>query len=295
MRKQTILSTITLALLTCGLAMGAETTPEAGDWTVRTVAVIQNLDVPECVLFDEATGIAYISNIECGEGEYWTDDDKGYVSLLDGDGKVVETRWVDSTPEMILHSPKGMCLLGGYLYFTDNTRLMRCSAKDGGTPEIVAADFEQANDLATDGKVVWVSDTQAGKAYAVTPDGKRREIPAPESINGIAFHGEKMFAVSWDLHEVYELDPSGKAAPVAFGLAEHFTNLDGIEVLDDGTFIVSDFMGNKVCTITPDRKTVHKLVDIESPADIGLDRDQGLLGIPLFMKDKAVILKMTKR
>lgn len=53
-----------------------------------------------------------------------------------------------------------------------------------------------------------------------------------------------------------EIDTSGKQPPQPFGLADHFTNLDGIEVLEDGTFIVSDFVGDKVCLISPDRKTV---------------------------------------
>ena len=56
-----------------------------------------------------------------------------------------------------------------------------------------------------------------------------------------------MFGVSWTEHEIYELDPAGKKAPVAFGLSDHFTNLDAIEVLGDGTSIVSDFTGNNVC------------------------------------------------
>ena len=94
---------------------------------------------------------------------------------------------------------------------------------------------------------------------------------------------------------VYELDPSGDNPPVAFGLAEHFTNLDGIEVLDDGTFIVSDFKGNKVCSISADRKTVETLAELDSPADIGIDRSRNLLYVPQFMQNKAVIYKLNRK
>ena len=52
----------------------------------------------------------------------------------------------------------------------------------------------------------------------------------------------------------------GKTPPKPFGLAAHFKSLDAIEVLDDGTFLVSDFPGNKVCTISADRKTVRKII-----------------------------------
>jgi hypothetical protein len=101
-----------------------------------------------------------------------------------------------------------------------------------------------------------------------------------------------MFGVSWALHEIYELDPTGKSQPQAFGLADHFTNLDGIEVLADGTFIVSDFKGNKVCTVSPDRSSVRTLVEVTSPADIGLNHEEGLLYIPHFMENKLSIYRI---
>ena len=65
--------------------------------------------------------------------------------------------------------------------------------------------------------------------------------------------------------------------------------LDGIEVLDDGTFIVSDFFGHRVWTISPDRKEATALMEIDSPADIGLDTRRGRVLIPLFRADEVLI------
>lgn len=185
-----------------------------------------------------------------------------------------------------------MCKRQGFIYFTDNKRVMRVA---GGQLDLVAEGFEKANDLATDGKRVWVSDTVTGKIFALKPNGSRTEIKAPASANGITFHGDKMYGVSWDLHEVYELDPKGEKEPVAFGLAEHFVNLDGIEVLEDGSFIVSDFKGDAVYLIEADRKTVHKLIDIPTPADIGINREEGLLYVPQFKEDKVSVYRMSAR
>jgi hypothetical protein len=125
--------------------------------------------------------------------------------------------------------------------------------------------------------------------YCISPDGEQREIPAPKGVNGLTFDGKRLYAVSWDLHEVYELDPTGGAQPVAFGLAEHFTNLDGIEVLCDGTFVVSDFKGNKVSAISPDRTVVKTLIELDSPADIGLNRQKHLLYVPHFLERKVSV------
>jgi hypothetical protein len=101
-----------------------------------------------------------------------------------------------------------------------------------------------------------------------------------------------MFGVSWGLHEVYELDPAGKEEPKPFGLAKHFKGLDGIEVLDDGTFIVTDFVGGKVCTISPDRKTVHEIIAVHSAADIGLDRQRRMLYVPSLMSNAVSAYKL---
>jgi len=258
-------------------------------WEVEPVSTTEGFNVPECVLVGD--GVVYVSNIESLPGEYWTDDSKGFVSVLNSDGSIKTLRWIESQPAAILHGPKGMCLLGEHLYFTDNTRLMRYTL-DAGKPEVVADHFGKANDLVAKGGNIWVSDTLHGKVFAISPAGERREIPAPEGVNGLTFHAGKMFAVSWTLHEIYELDPSGENEPQAFGLADHFTNLDGIEALADGTLIVSDFKGNKVCTVSPDRTTVRTLVEIASPADIDLNRAEDLLYIPHFTENKVSIYRL---
>ena len=288
-----------------GLLCGCAERRPAGEkklaLSAEQVAVImgdgEGLNVPECTLPDPAAGVVYISNIETATEGYWVDDGKGFISLVTSEGQVKELRWLESTPDAPLNAPKGMCILGGYLYFTDNSRLMRCSIEKGGPAEQVPLPgAKRLNDLATDGRGVWVSDVEAGKVYAVDPrEGACREIKAPEGVNGLTFHGGKMFAVSWALHEVYELDPAGEKAPEPFGLAEHFTNLDGIEVMDDGTFIVSDLKGNKVSSIAPDRKTVRTLVELDSPADIGLDRGRGLLYVPQLIKGRAMAYKLERK
>jgi len=280
-----------LAVVLAGLSVVIGCSRKENEWRAQHVTTITGFDVPECALYEPDSGTVYVSNIESKPDEYWTDDARGYVAIVGDDNRLTAKRCVQSKPAFILNSPKGMCLLGDYLYFADNTRLIRCPAA-GGDSEVLASGFKKANDLATDGESIWLSDTAAGKVFCVSPNGEMREIEAPASINGLTFFGEAMFGVSWDLHEVYELDPSGKNPPEAFGLAGHFKNLDGIEVLDDGTFIVSDFMGDAVYTISPDRTRVKKLIEIPTPADIGLNRKDGLLYVPQFMENKLSVYRI---
>lgn len=269
-------------------------------WTAEQIAAIDasaGLNIPECVLVDAANDAMYISNIEAGGGNYWFDNGTGYIALVNSDFTVKEIRWVDTQPENVINSPKGMALLGDYLYFNDNKRLMRVALNDPKAVEqVVDTEFGGVNDLVAYDNLIWTSDTFEGKVFAVDPEtgAIAKEIPAPASVNGITFFDGKMFAVSWDLHEVFELDPAGKEEPKAFGLADHFVNLDGIEVLDDGTFIISDFVGNKVSTISPDRKTVNTLIEVLYPADIGLDREKGILYVPQFYGNQAFAYQLSK-
>lgn len=280
-----------LSFLVLGLAAVSLLAQPERRWQVRKTAELDQFWVPECVLPIPGTDKVFVSNVAAEEGEYWTDDGEGFISVL-ADGKMQRLRWLRSTPEAVLNGPKGMCLFRGKLYFTDNSRLLRCNPEDGSELVVVAEGFGQANDLATDGDAVWLSDTKEGKIWRIAEDGAKREIPAPPGVNGITFANHRMYAVSWDLHEVYEVFPIGGKEPRPFRLAEHFTNLDGIEVLADGTFIVSDFMGNKVSAITPDEKTVYTLAELVSPADIGIDRRRMLLYVPQFFKDKVVIYRL---
>lgn len=277
-----------LALLSlCAVTLAAQ----PGRWQLRQLAVLDQFWVPECALPVPGTDRVFVSNVAAAKGEYWTDDGEGFISVLAG-GKMQRLRWLQSKPGAVLDGPKGMCLFRGKLYFTDNTRLLRCNPEDGSGLEVVADGFGKANDLATDGDAVWLSDGLQSKIWRIAEDGAKREIPAPQGVNGITFAKGRMYAVSWDLHEVYEVYPIGGKDPRPFRLADHFTNLDGIEVLTDGTFIVSDFMGNKVCAITPDGKTVYTLVELESPADIGIDRQTMTLYVPQFFADKVVLFRL---
>jgi hypothetical protein len=290
-------SFLLLTILALPTVAFAEPKEKVVDWTATQIGLVKNFEVPECLFFDSARNVVFVSNISAKEGEYWSDDGKGFISLLGVDGEVKNLRWLDSTTQNPINAPKGMCVLDDWLYFTDNARLLRCKIGKNIQPNSVLEEIKlprtkKLNDLATDGRSVFVSDTEMGKAFLIESSGKFREIPAPENVNGVTIHRGKLFAVSWGLHEVYELDAAGKNPPQPFGLSSHFKNFDGIEVLDDGTFLVSDFPGNKVCTISPDRKTVRTLIEIESPADIGLDRKRGILYVPQFMKDQIALFQL---
>ena len=279
-----------LAVALCALPVLAGCGAEA--WKVKQVTAVGQLAVPECCLVDTQTGKVYVSNMDTDAAAYWKDDGKGFISLLAPGGTPRDVRWRASTEEVPIHSPKGMAIFNRVLYVADNTRVLGFPLTDaGGVTPVEGPEGEHLNDVATDGEAVYVSDTAAGVIYRMAKDGVTR-VKAPAGVNGITFFKEKMYAVSWDLHEVYELDPTGEGDPVPKGLADHFTTPDGIEVLNDGTILVSDMHGNRVAAISPDRTHVYTLVALDTPADIGLDRDRMLLYVPQFERDVVTVCRL---
>lgn len=275
--------------------LGSSTTygQEATVWKATLHQRIDGFQVPECVVTDSRNGRVYVSNIEAEKDKYWDDDGKGFISLLAVDGTVKQLRWKDSTKNAAIHAPKGMCILGDQLYYTDNRRLMTVALSGKGAPkEIEVPGAVKLNDLATDGENIWGTDTGAGVVYRVDSSGNIHREAEIKAANGVTCHRGNVYVVSWELHEVYEITPDGSGTPISFNLAEHFTNLDGIEVLQDGSFVVSDFTGNRVSHISRDRKTVSTLIEIESPADIGIDRERGLLYVPGFMKNQVTVFEL---
>ena len=272
----------------------ADRAPAPARWTAERVGVIDGLEVPESVLVEPDADVVYVSNMETPPRMYWRDDGRGFISLLEAEGIMKARRWRDSTADEPLNEPKGMCVVDGVLYAADNSRVVTYPLPDGEARPITIPGAKQLNDMVGRAGFAYVSDTATGKIHKLGLP--MLTLKAPESVNGIAFDAEgRMFAASWELHEVYEIDPQGRADPKPFGLAGHFQGLDGIEVLADGTFIVSDLKAGAICSIAPDRKTVAVLAKIKSPADMGLDRRRMLLFVPTMEQNQVVIFKLRKR
>ena len=261
--------------------------------SVEMVKVIEGLDLPECLVIDPGSGDIFVSNVVTDKEGYWDNDGNGFISRLSADGEIKELRWLDSTEAMSINGPKGMCILNEVLYFNDNNTLKFCPFNEPGkVGVIVVPGAVKLNDLATDGENIWVTDTKTGNIFRIDSSENVSKVCNLEGVNGVTCAGNKVYAVSWDLHEIYEIDPEGKIEPKPFGLADKFLSLDCIEVLDDGSFIVSDWKGNMLYSISADRKTVTELKKIESAADFALDRKKGLLYVPEMLKNRALILKL---
>lgn len=268
---------------------------QQSQWHAEKQATLDGFSTPESVRLDGS--VAYVSNIvadETKEGSemYWSNDGEGFIARLSTrpELEVQTLRWAQDQ----MDAPKGMAIHEGRIWVADNNELLSVDLQTRQVRKHNLPDPQKVNDVATDGRAVYVSDMDAGRIYKIRGNDVQI-LQAPKDVNGIAFHGDKMYAVSWSLHEVFRMDPSGKMPPKPLGVAEHFTNLDGIEVLEDGWIIVSDFNGHKVSVICPEGKVVRTLAELKTPADIALDRRNHLLYVPQFMHDKVVVYRLSRK
>ena len=259
---------------------------------LNRVFTITGFAAPECVVIDPDTGLAYVSNMNTGPEGYWQDTGEGFISRLTPDGTIDELKWVESTEEFVINQPKGMDIRDGLLYVADNARVLTFSLADGTPGRVYEPDGAQnLNDMAADADGVYVSDTATGNIFRLDLDGDAHTVVANiESVNGVTLHDGTLFAVSWDLGDVYEVDRTGAEDPKPFGLSEHFTHLDGIHVVMDRWFSVTDFTGGQVALIAADRETVITLYELETPAAHGVDHERRRLWIPQLEHDTVVVL-----
>lgn len=285
-------------LLTASLAgLAPAATPGAPPWELQQVAVLEGFDTPECVCVDPATGVCYVSNVVAPKlvaDKVNVTDGTGFISRLAPGGRIESLRWIESTPAAPLNSLKGLCIRDGVLYGADLTRIVRYElATRKALPPIEVAGAIILNDMFSDGRSVYASDTRAGRIHRF--DGRQvTEFASLKGANGLTAAGGRFFALSTTEHDLFELDPRGAAEPRPFGLVEHFAGPDGIEVLADGSFLVSDVRGHKLCHVGADRKTVRVLAELQYPADIGLDRQRNLLFVPLFWDSRVMVYQLPK-
>jgi sugar lactone lactonase YvrE len=285
-----------MSLIACESRNGPTTAPApaGAPWQLEKFPVfISGFDSPECVALDEKRDMIYVSNIQTKTAGYWEKDEKGFISLMEGEGMLKKLRWKDSTEEYPLSAPKGMCVCEGLLYVADIDRVVTYSLAGEAVKTIEIPGAKMLNDAVAHEGFAYVSDTGTGKIWKLGLP--MSEIKGPPSANGLTFDADgRMYCASYEAHEIYQVDPSGVEEPRPLGLAKHFAGLDSIEILADGTMIVSDVKGNRIYSVSADHKSVQSLAEVDAPADVGLDRKRNLLYVPMLYKGQVAIYKLKR-
>lgn len=236
----------------------------------------------ESTLYSAEGNVIYVS---CGNTDPVAKDGNGFIALLNPDGSVKDINWVTG-----LHAPKGMAVLQGKLYVTDIDEMVIIDiAKGEIESKIPVQDAVFLNDAATDGTLVYFSDSRAGVIYSLDLTGNvAAVVKNTEGINGLECFDGHLYALDKEglkRYDTKEYMPSTLNTEVTGG--------DGLIVLNDSTFIASRWAGE--IYFIKGKKT-SLLLDTQAEksntADIGYIQDENLVLVPTFMKNEVVAYHM---
>lgn len=250
---------------------------------------LAGLESPESALPDAAAGVIYVSNLN---GDATTKDGNGYISKVSLDGKLIAQKWVTG-----LDAPKGLALAAGKLYVSDIDKLIEIDVASGK----IAAKYDAAgakflNDVAADASGnVYVSDMVTNTIWRLS-GGKFENWLSGDALlnpNGLLVEGDHLIVAAWGkMTDGFATKVPGHLLAVSLadksvkplGNATPVGNLDGIESLDQETFLVSDWMSGKVYKIkrTGDAAEIMSLGN--GAADLGYDPASKTAYIPLMKK-----------
>ena len=287
----------------CALAMGSALgTAHAGDRVEHTGL---GFSTPEAILYDAKNDVYLVSNIN---GNPSAADDNGYISRISPDGGVLDLKWIDGADSDVdLSAPKGMAISGGVLYVSDITHVRMFDPNTGapkGTVAVSGTSF--LNDVAPGPNgSVYISDT------GIDVSTGEAQPTGTDAIYRIDTSGAATKLVDGDLDKPNGLAvrPDGAILMVAFGdkgvlsvyspdgslkdsMEIGTTNNDGIELLSDGSVLISSWETNSVHKVSRDRGPLVIVDNVPTPADLGYDTKRNRVLIPIFTEDRLVFVEL---
>ena len=269
-----------LALIAPIVASGPAATQPKLLWETKGLAN------PESVVQDPLTGALYVSNVN---GAVMQKDGNGFISKLSPEGKITVREWVKG-----LNGPAGLALYDRTLYVGDIDELVAINVASG---EIVkrypAKGALFLNDVAAapDG-TIYVSDTPTNTIWRLK-DGVFEPWLMSDELNGpngLLVQGDKLIVASFG-KLASEGQKEEKAAMLSvniedkkitkFGDGSPIGNLDGLESLVTGVYLVSDWNAGALYRI-----------DAKGKATVLIDLNQGSADQTYLPDKKTVIIPM---
>jgi DNA-binding beta-propeller fold protein YncE len=241
---------------------------------------------PESVVQDPLTGALYVSNVN---GAVMQKDGNGFISKLSPEGKITVREWVKG-----LNGPAGLALVDRTLYVGDIDELVAINVASGEILKRYPAKGALfLNDVAAapDG-TVYVSDTPTNTIWRLK-DGVFEPWLTSDELNGpngLLVQDGKLIVASFG-KLASEGQKEEKAAMLSvniedkkiskFGDGSPIGNLDGLESLVPGVYLVSDWNAGALYRI-----------DSKGKATVLIDLNQGSADQTYLPDKKIVIIPM---
>jgi sugar lactone lactonase YvrE len=257
----------------------------------------KGLAQPESVVVDPATGAIYVSNIV---GAVMQKDGNGFIAKLSGDGKVLTRQWVKG-----LDAPTGLALHDRTLYVADVDQLVEINAASGEIIKRYPANGATfLNDVAVDADgTVYVSDTPTNTIWRLK-DGSFEPWLVNDKLNGpngLLVQGDTLIVASLGripsvgqkqelagLSQISLKDQS--VSPIGNG--QPIGNLDGLELLQPGVYLVTDWAAGALYQVDAKGKA-ERLIDLnQGSADLTYLPDKKVVLIPMMLDNSLVAYRL---
>ena len=254
---------------------------------------VKGLAQPESVVQDPATDSIYVSNIA---GAVMEKNGKGFIARLRPDGTIIEREWVKG-----LNAPTGMALHDRTLYVADVDELLEINVASGeitNRHEAKGAVF--LNDVAVgeDG-TVYVSDTPMNAIWRFK-DGAFEPWLADDDLNGpngLLPQGDKLIVASFgklpgegqkqELGGLLVVDLEDQEVS-KLGSGEPIGNLDGLQLLQPGVYLVTDWAAGVLDRVDAKGKADRLIKLSKGSADLSYLPDKKIVLIPIMLNNSLV-------
>jgi sugar lactone lactonase YvrE len=257
----------------------------------------KGLAQPESVVVDPATGAIYVSNIV---GAVMQKDGNGFIAKLSGDGKVLTRQWVKG-----LDAPTGLALHDRTLYVADVDELVEINAASGEIIKRYPANGATfLNDVAVDADgTVYVSDTPTNTIWRLK-DGSFEPWLANDKLNGpngLLVQGDTLIVASLGrIPSVGQKQELGGLSQISLkdqsvtplGNGQPIGNLDGLELLQPGVYLVTDWAAGALYRVDAKGKA-ERLIDLnQGSADLTYLPDKKIVLIPMMLDNSLVAYRL---
>jgi hypothetical protein len=237
--------------------------------------------------FEVPESVIYVSNVN---GSPLDKNGKGYLSKVALNGDIKIQQWITG-----LNAPKGLAILGNFLYVSDIDRIAKIDCKKNSILEFIEIPGSKfLNDVTVSDKgVLAVSDMMDNAVYLLMADTIHRFIRDEklERVNGLFFEGETLYAGTNNI--IYAINTADTALSLLVYI-ENTEGIDGLERFDVNQFIISDWSG-KVQIVSADKEPLELLNFTDenyNAADIDYDINSKTLFIPTFFGNTVAAYKI---
>ena len=257
--------------------------------TLILLKEITGLPSLESVIYDEKRNVLYVS-IQAEKGVA-----DGSIASVSLEGELLNLQFVTG-----LIDPKGMAIVNDKLYVGDLLNLVEIDLESRTIlKKYTDQKVRYFNDVTSDvNDNVYVTDMHASSIYMLDTQHNFTEWYASPDIqcaNGILAIGDELILGGWGYFNDGQALNAGIGNLLKMNIVtqelskitpEPIGNIDGVQVLDDTSYIVSDWKEGKVIKVNKDGTIVELLDTKRGAADLLYLQDKNLLLLPLNMEDK---------